>query len=145
MSDSENLVTSTAPATPQQTPENTVAPFENKPKKKQKHWRQVAKERAEANGWPYNSSARSMADVYTDPKSHLLASSVNALPVDNRATDILRSLVERLVALENDGQYRSVWLHFFQHGGVFTGPNYTEELRAACAYLIGVDSAKPST
>lgn len=61
---------------------------------------------------------------------------------ESPAEDILKELVEKIIALENNDQYKSVWLHFFNHGGVFTGPNYTKELQAACDYLNGVVSEK---
>ena len=62
--------------------------------------------------------------------------SQNPEPIVSADADaLLEALVTKLVALENNDQYRSVWLHFFTHGGVFIGPNYTEELKAACNYL----------
>lgn len=61
---------------------------------------------------------------------------------ESPAIALLKSLVDKLVLLENNAQYRSVWRHYFQHGGVFNGPRYTEELQAAIQYLIGVDGEK---
>lgn len=57
-------------------------------------------------------------------------------PALNEAETLLKNLVQKLVAFENDVQYRSVWTHFFAIGGVYTGPRYIDELRAAVDYLV---------
>lgn len=52
-----------------------------------------------------------------------------------KADELLDALVLKLVAQENDGQYRSVWTHFFSFGGVYNGPTYIPELNTAIEYL----------
>jgi hypothetical protein len=149
MSDNE-FVTTTAPQTPIQTPENTTMPYDatapmpapaptSKPKRKRS--RMTPKQRAAkiAAGWnppgprPKSAGEAIQAAVPRQQK-------VN----DSEAIAHLKTLVEKLVALENDVQYRAVWLHYFNHGGVYIGPKYTDELNAAIQYLIGIDNAKTS-
>jgi hypothetical protein len=52
--------------------------------------------------------------------------------------DLLKALVDKLVALENDSQYVAVWTHFFSVGGVYNGPRYLDELKAAITYLQSI-------
>lgn len=144
MSDNEFLTT-TAPQMPLQTSENTTAPFEPSPvittivpppKPKRKRIRLTPKQRAAkiAAGWnPPGPQPKSVAQN----DQNILNSMHGDQKGSTKADEVLNALVLKLVALENDAQYRSVWLHFFTHGGVFSGPKYADELAAAIQYLNG--------
>lgn len=58
-------------------------------------------------------------------------------PVTSSADQLLKNLVTKMVAMENDLQYKIVWVTFFRFGGVYNGPRYYEELEAAVKYLKG--------
>lgn len=139
-----------------QTPENTTPPFEHvqdaqpmdipppavsSPPKK-KRVRMTRRQRAAriAGGWnPPGPRPRTEAEKViesvprvTKPKG----------PSD--AEVVLKSLVMKLVAIENDVQYRAVWTHYFMHGGVYLGPKYVDELNDAIQYLMRVENAETS-
>ena len=141
-------------ATEQQTPENTTAPFEPLPQtevpKKSVGFTKEKREEKIRNGWiPPNLRPKVQSTTPTatgpavDPQA--LEKTFLAMgwtpPAPQAIQDpvnvelLLEALVAKLVAVENNDQYRSIWLHFFQHGGVYNGPNYLQELQASCDYL----------
>lgn len=143
MSDMISTTSSTAPV---QTAENTTAPHEAPAKPKYKRGpRLTAAQRAAkiASGWnpPGRKPQQEHRTIFNAELDDALISSQ---PQNIEANLLLKALVEQLVALENDPQYRSVWTHFFIHGGVYTGPKYIDELNDAIQYLIGIEGAKTS-
>lgn len=145
--DDLDMVSTTAPVTVAQTEENTMAPHEQPvhietPKPKKKRSRLTPRQRAAkiAAGWnPPGPRPQTSAAVPAD-----FQAAVQGTLIENKAKQVLKTLVDKLVSLENDPQYRSVWTHFFMHGGVYTGPKYIDELNDAIQYLIGTESAKIS-
>lgn len=146
MSDNE-FVSTTATISEMQTPENTTAPFEpgefrqptTKPRKKR--IRLTPKQRAAkiASGWnPPGPQPKNQ--ILNQALEELAAVTKPSKVIPSKADELLKALVDKLVALENDAQYRSVWLHFFTHGGVFSGPKYIDELKEAVQYILSKGS-----
>lgn len=135
------------PAEPQ-TPQNTVAPFEavpsptsEQPEKKKYVRPPRTKAYREAKAAEYVAAGRSKpgrkskAELEAIAAEAIAAAEAADLYDEDTANELLKRIVDKLVALENDAQYKSVWVHFFQFGGVYNGPNYLEELTDAIAYL----------
>lgn len=150
MNTTDNMVSTTTSSTVDQTTENTVAPHESMvaptlvPKKKRIRLTPEERARRIAEGWnppgprPRNFLVSARGTV--DPNIELgfdepLEDQVGEAYGETEADEVLRALVEKMLALENNEQYKNVWYHFFSHGGVYNGPNYHAELRAACDYL----------
>lgn len=125
-------------AVQQQTPENTTAPFEQSAQtsvpqspapKKSTGFTKEMREAKIAAGWipPEKRVKEAPALQITE----------NAVGRYGETTELLLldRLVAKLVAMENNAQYQSMWLTFFQHGGVYNGPNYEKELREAADFL----------
>jgi len=119
------FVTSTGSTHAAQTTENTTAPHEAKPKKSGGFTKEMRDAKIAAGWIPPEKRGKVEVNPITHDRNY----------VDTQADVILTALVNKLVALENNDQYRSVWLHFFNHGGTFSGPNYVNELQTACDYL----------
>lgn len=128
-------------AVQQQTPENTTAPFEQHPHtsvpsspapKKTVGFTKEMREAKIAAGWipPEKRIKESVEknDGLNDVKQMKRQE-------ESEVYQLLDNLVGKLVAMENNAQYQSMWLTFFQHGGVYNGPNYEVELRAAADFL----------
>lgn len=122
----------------EQTAENTTAPFEAPPTsvppspapKKSTGFTKEMREAKIAAGWIPPEKRRQNVET------EITEENVSAMAQDhNEAIRVLENLVAKMVAMENNGQYQSMWTMFFQHGGVYTGPNYVDELRAACEFL----------
>jgi hypothetical protein len=132
MSDNDMMVTTTSAYAVAQTEENTTAPFET-PAKKRIRLTPAQREAKMATGW----NPPGPRPKTSKPSAQKQPVEVRTVIGPSPADELLKSLVEKLIALENDDQYKGVWFHFFTHGGVYNGPNYTEELRAACDFLNG--------
>jgi hypothetical protein len=123
----------------QQTPENTTAPFEALPPtpKRSPGFTKEMRDKKIAEGWippekrqkPEPKRGEGGQFISTKPQPEVIVKE------DTESLQFLDTLVAKLVAMENNPQYRSVWLHFFNHGGVYNGPNYSVELRTAVDYL----------
>lgn len=138
-----------------QTPENTTAPHEPSPSaapiKKSSGFTKEMRDAKIAGGWiPPEKRKKTVAKEdlavlgkglkdNTPPSAAIFAA--RRAQVADR---LLKALVDKLVALENNEQYVSVWTHFFVHGGVFNGPKYLDELNEAIQYLLGIENAKTS-
>jgi hypothetical protein len=152
------FVTSSAPPTEPQTAENTTAPFEPssvvtvvttgnvvqpapKPKRKRPP-RMTPKQRAAKIAAGINLPGPQPKYLAQGDQAILQtiapATELRTQARNRMADELLKALVAKLVALENNAQYHSVWVHFFTHGGVFTGPKYIDELTAAVQYLNGI-------
>lgn len=138
-----------------QTPENTTAPHEPSPStapvKKSSGFTKEMRDAKIAGGWipPEKRPKKPVAVAKEDLAIISVSEGVkaNREPMPgwvNPADKLLKALVDKLVALENNEQYVSVWTHFFVHGGVFNGPKYLDELNEAIQYLVGIENAKTS-
>jgi hypothetical protein len=120
----------------EQTTENTTPPHEapqtsvpQSPPKKSTGFTKEMRDAKIAAGWiPPEKRVKDSVSVG-------IGSIPQSIQEQHEAEVILERLVAKMVALENNGQYQSMWTMFFQHGGVYTGPNYVDELRVACDFL----------
>jgi len=121
-----------------QTPDNTTMPFDplpsEPPKKKSTGFTKEMREKKIAEGWIPPEKRNKPAPP--QPVTASVLSGMKTMEIKTTQADIvLENLVDKLIQLENNPQFRSVWLHFFNHGGVYNGPRYADELQAACDYL----------
>jgi hypothetical protein len=139
----ENMMSTTAiGGAPAQTPENmvppheslpTAAPITEAPKKKSTGFTKEMRAAKIAAGWKPPNYKPPVSQPQSTPDMRQEGPQTTS---EKESVELLRALVKKLVALENNEQYRSVWSHFFVHGGVYNGPRYMDELNAAIGYLI---------
>lgn len=124
-------------AVQQQTPENTTAPFEtvqtsvppSPAPKKSTGFTKEMRDAKIAAGWIPPEKRVKEVDL-----TQIVKQTQDSIE-QNEAIRLLDNLVAKMVAMENNAQYQSMWLAFFQHGGVYNGPNYEQELREAANFL----------